>query len=244
MHGCTNKGMSTFDYIMSKRERKKHLQTKIQSIDERIRQEEEKIAQIREISNRSPVFASMHKKEHEQRTKSSTGERFVNEEDSKGSLLERKSGKHVIMHDKDDSIEPQEEEEHKDHADNEMGFRITASSMFKHNFNNASEDNKNDNEDTGSQNESLMNTYTPADIHNHKHGKLRRAKSSNLHVIEDVSESKELSQKAFESFKIKASCEPSSALSRRQRISKKDLRDTSYSYPGRNEHNNSELIKS
>lgn len=140
--------MTTFEYIMSKREKVKEIEDKIKELEEQIRNEEEKISKDSLPSCRSndKTRDAKFKLNNEQRTKSSLD--YPNET-SKGSLLPNgaKSMKHELEGSKEDDIFHLDNESYsKEHPDNEMGFRITATSMFRNNMASTSQANENSQE--------------------------------------------------------------------------------------------------
>jgi hypothetical protein len=89
MCGCGNKGMTTFEYIMDKREKEEEIREKIRELEERIRYEEEKLSKQSVPSARSvgPEPRYNYKSLSEPKTKGSTGGEYFIDETSKGSLL-------------------------------------------------------------------------------------------------------------------------------------------------------------
>lgn len=209
---------------MAKREQKKALEDKITQIEERIRAEEAKMSRVQSHhSSHSAGFGNIRKIHAEENTASSNNKE---NEDSKSCLINRKIHKQELS--KEDNCE-NSNSEHKDNCDNEMGFRITATSMFKNNLNHSIKQ-EDEGEETESETESPMNVDSMHQKGSYRGLKMQRSKSSNLHVIEDVSESKEMSQNGFQSFKSK------SPFDKNPKLCKK--------FTGRKDHNNSELIKS
>jgi hypothetical protein len=137
--------------------------------------------------------------------------------------------------------------ESKDAQENEMGFRITASSLFKQHVTNNSHNNDHNNDDQESEDRTDNPIYQSSGFKNKGHSKHTdlRSKTPGLPVIDDVSESKELSQRFFESFKKGSKVSLKNSFSKKQNRSPRiKIQDNNYISAGRNEHNTSGLIKS
>jgi hypothetical protein len=124
--------MSTFDYIMSKREKAENLKDQIKSLEERIKNEEAKQS--------SPSIAHSSPRNSNNRTKvtqeyftkgSNRGEQTV--ETSKESLLISKLRLPIHENSKEDDCHEnfRIENEIKVSNENEIGFRNTSSSVFR-----------------------------------------------------------------------------------------------------------------
>ena len=141
--------MTTFEYIMNKREKAIEIEERIKDLEEQIRIEEEKISRDNLPTSRSQdkPREMRNMMNNEQRTKSSCD--YPNET-SKGSLLPNgiKSHRQELEGSKEDDIFHLENESYsKENPDNDMGFRITATSNFhKNNAGSTSHPNENSQE--------------------------------------------------------------------------------------------------
>jgi flagellar biosynthesis component FlhA len=128
------KGLTTFEYIMEKREKAENIKQKIRDIEEEIRVEEEKLSKRGSvqlsINTTEQIFKRSDRFNYDQKTKGSVAE--IVDENSKGSLLpngklvaEAESAKDNIFDEDDDSKEAE---------GHDTEFRNTAASYFKPNI--------------------------------------------------------------------------------------------------------------
>lgn len=115
--------------------------------------------------------------------------------------------KHELEGSKEDDIFHLDNESYsKEHPDNEMGFRITATSMFKNNMASTSHANENSQEWGDSDQNTNWIVVKKQCLLDNENKNAKISKFTALHVIEDVTESKELSQRGgYDSFKSKDS---------------------------------------
>jgi len=200
------KGLSTYEYIVEKRERQQQMKEKMNEVRLHLGSEEQKESKDHLNSSRSedPHEKEFKKNQSDTKTKGSILE--FNDEVSKGSLLVSKNRQHNIDM-KDEYLESNEEAKNSlsPEAEQEMGFRITASSNWKQKDANTYSSEavlKGADEPQNIQNEFYHNTkvYDENNSSTSIKNQNNRAKATDLHIIEDVSESKEISQRAFESF--------------------------------------------
>lgn len=199
--------MTTFEYIMNKREKVKEIEDKIKELEEQIKREEEKISKDSLPSWRSndKTRDAKIKPHNDQRTKSCWD--YPNET-SKASLLRQwaKSQRHELEGSKEDDIfHLDNESDSKDNPDNEMGFRITATSMFKNNLASTSQPNDNSQECLDPEQNTNWVVVKKQSLLENDFKNSNGLKFTALHVIEDVTESKEMSQRGYDSFKSKDS---------------------------------------
>lgn len=244
--------LSTFEYIMDKREKEaKKVENKIKNLEVGIQMEEEKCSNEHLDSERSHKESTREKKRtpFDQKTKGSMLE--YNDETSKGSLFANKQRKTEQENWKENGIFSSVEDNKSDESpknEAELGFRVTADSMWKnkehvHNnidtyLNSAIENQETSNGDN--KNPKITNTKRMLEK------SFLRAKTTDLHIIDDVSESKELSQRAFETFSNSKNIHSNKQMVILKKSNKKDIIVGSAEdcIIGRNEHNASGILKS
>ena len=201
------KNMTTFEYIMRKREKEIELEEKIEELKEQIKKEEENLR--KEILN--SIQSSISNKD----SKPSLLVNYKSKE-----LLERieENSENLIVeninkfrNDKNnwkkdnDTLQIDNSSEEKDRQDNDMGLRITATSMFKHrniNLSNTNEHSQNcENEDL--ENNTNYFWVKKQNLLENISKNIHDAKFTSLQIIEDATESKELSQHGYGSFNSK-----------------------------------------
>lgn len=192
---------------MSKREKEiQKSEEKLKQLDKALKLEEEKNwkSQLSSSRSKDSKIKDMKRAPFDQKTKGSMME--YNDDASKGSLLMTRTKKHCLEISKENDIfNSDEENKNQEISDNEneLGFRVTADSMWKQkeylNSNSAGWHNGLT-EDHETKDECFQNVKCTEVRTSGKSKEILRAKSSDLQIIEDVSESKELSQRGFESF--------------------------------------------
>ena len=181
------KGVTTFEYIMQKREKAEELQDRIKEIEEQIRREEEKISQawgsLHSLSiNSTEQNLKVQNRLWDQKTKGSINE---NNENYKWNSMPLQDFKKTVEDWKDDILDGHEDYDSKWEDEQEVGFRVTSSSVFKQ-VNNSRCHTPN-----SSEKHKVVTPIKNAQLKHHP----------KMNVIDDVSESREMSQQAFESFK-------------------------------------------
>ncbi|CAI2386803.1 unnamed protein product [Moneuplotes crassus] len=247
------KGLSTYDYIIQKREKlQEEYNRKIKELQLRISNEEQKESKDDIHSGRSDFPVGMAKKDSIGDHKNKSTILQFNDDASKGSLMVNKHKRNEIdikadneylgSNENNKSLSPEVEQE--------MGFRKTDSSMWKQkdgtpHTSDICLNGTSDNQETKDEcYQSSKNLHQ--DISNFAHRRqVNKAKISDLHIIDDVSESKELSQRAFESF---SKSKNASSYTHLQKAKGENIRNFNSSMKkpslGRNEHNSSGIIKS
>jgi hypothetical protein len=222
---------------MNKREKvQKKREQEIQKLELEIRLEEEKYS-VSQNSVRSGLNNSKHKRNHhDQKTKGSNAE--YNDETSKGSLI--KPNKQFETSKEDEVFHSNQEEESKtDNNDNELEFRITSSSNWK-----IKEKNEDETFKTFVDVKIEKDFPHPKIIDSKKTTKNYKHKRTDLQIIDDVSESKELSQKGFESFNKNSKISSFKQLNKLKNSKNFNSNRNSDQVLGKNDFNNSGILKS
>jgi hypothetical protein len=186
--------MSTFEYIMHKREKLQNKkQEDVQKLEAAIKIEEEKFSEGRNSPRNGMDNVKTQRNPYDQNTKVSNAE--YKDGTSEGSLIKPNRQLDVS---KDDEVFDTNQENDSNPASNgrEVEFRITSSSNWK--IRDESEDHAVGAFvalDDGIENE----IPHPRIVEYKKSSKLTKSKITNLQVIDDVSESKEISQSGYKS---------------------------------------------
>ena len=198
------KNMTTFEYIMRKREKEIELEKKIEELKEQIKKEEENLR--KEILN--SIQSSISNKDSKPSLLISNKPKSLLkrvDENSKNLLVGNISKPRNDIHDwiKDNNtLQIDNSSEEKDHNDNDMDLRITATSMFK-NYNislsNANEHLHNC-ENEYSENNTNYFWVKKQNLLENISKNIGNDKFTTLQIIEDSAESKELSQHGYGSF--------------------------------------------
>jgi hypothetical protein len=222
--------MSTFEYIMHKREKLQNKkQEDVQKLEAAIKIEEEKFSEGRNSPRNGMDNVKTQRNPYDQNTKVSNAE--YKDGTSEGSLIKPNRQLDVS---KDDEVFDTNQENDSNPASNgrEVEFRITSSSNWK--IRDESEDHA-----VGAfvaLDDGIENKIPhPRIVEYKKSSKLTKSKITNLQVIDDVSESKEISHSGYKSI---------SKLSKLPGTNNLKALNESGGLPGRNNLNNSGLLKS
>jgi hypothetical protein len=227
--------MSTFEYIMHKREKlQKKKEADVQKLEAAIKIEEEKFSESRNSPRSGVDNVKTQRNPYDQNTKVSNAEN--KDGTSEGSLIKPNRQLDVS---KDDEVFDTNQEDDSNPANDrhEVEFRITSSSNWK--IRDESEDHAVGAFvalDDGIENE----IPHPRIVEFKKSSKLTKSKITNLQVIDDVSESKEISRSGYESI---SKLSKISSLKKPRKNKLKALNESS-GFSERNNINSSGLLKS
>lgn len=224
---------------MNKREKlQKKREQEIQKLEQEIRLEEGKYSGSQNSVRSGPNISKHKRNNFDQKTKASNIE--YNDETSKGSLI--KPNKQFETCKEDEVFNSNQGEESKtENNENELEFRITSSSNWKI---------KEKSEEQTFKAFVALDTKIEKDfphpkiIDSKKTTKNFKPKRTDLQIIDDVSESKELSQKGFESFTKNSKISSFKQLNKLKNSKNFNSNRKSDQVLGRNDGNNSGLLKS
>lgn len=174
---------------MQKKERSEELKEKIKQLEAQIRKEEEK------LSHASAGMQSLSANSTAQHLKINNGYHEEQKEQrmQNNHSLSPTDHKNTIEDLKKETINDHQDFDSKESLENDIGFRVTSSTAFRQAHANSEYQLSNSGPSTPKKSEKNSKIIPIKNIIS-KH-------CSEMNVIEDVSESREMSQKVFESFK-------------------------------------------